>query len=108
MASALIIAIASVLFWLPDQNDGSTLATYLALERIVAVTSGVSPTFPIVFVGLGAMSFFAAQFKRRYLNEQFSMRVASKATSVDGQLLGHLDALTRRGGTDRSAQRRLS
>jgi hypothetical protein len=95
MASALMVAIVSVLFWLPGKSDGSTLATYLALERIVAVTSGVSPTFPIVFVGLGAVSFFAAQFKRRYLNEQFSMRdLRPKATSVDGQRMGPLDALS--------------
>ena len=49
-------------------------ATYLAAERMVAVTSGVSPAFPMLFVGLCAASFIVAQLKRRYLAEQFSIK----------------------------------
>ncbi len=95
MASAVAIAITSVLLWLPSFYYSSAPATYLALERIVAVTSGVSPTFPILFVGLGAMSFFAAQFKRCYLNEQFCLSdLRPKPTSAGGQLQGPSDALS--------------
>ena len=95
MLSAVVIAIVGVLFWLARHSDSPAVATYLALERIVAVTSGVSPTFPIVFVGLGAMSFFAAQFKRRYLNEQFCLSdLRPKPASAGGQLPEPSDALS--------------
>jgi len=74
MAAVVVVSVLGGLFWILSPRYHPYPATYLALERIVSVTSGVSPTFPILFVGLAAMSFFTAQFKRCYLNEQFSLR----------------------------------
>jgi hypothetical protein len=94
LVPVIVVTIVSVLVARSRLTYGSSPATYLALERIVAVTSGVSPTFPVVFVGLAAMSFFAAQFKRRYLNEQFSMRdLKSKRPSPGERPVRRLDVL---------------
>ncbi len=96
LTTAVVVTILGVLFWIPSPRYGDSPATFLALERIVAVTSGVSPTFPMLFVGLAAMSFLMAQFKRCYLNEQFSIReLRPEQTSPGGRPVRPADALTR-------------
>ena len=70
---AFVALVLGASCWLWREAAGDVDAV-LALERIVTVTSGVSPTFPMMFVGLGASAFLAAQFRRRYLNEQFHIK----------------------------------
>jgi hypothetical protein len=74
IAATLIVGVFLLYHQRLQPLYGSPTETYLALERIVAVTSGVSPTFPVVFVGFGAAALIVAQLKRRYLNEQFSIK----------------------------------
>ncbi len=51
----------------------------------MTVTSGVSPTLPMLFVGLGAACFLVAQLKRVYLSEQFSITNLARRRAPEGE-----------------------
>jgi len=95
MAAVVIATILGVVFWVPKLDYDSLPESNLALERIVAVTSGVSPTFPMLFVGVGVASLLVAQLKRRYLNEQFALNeLATRSKSDGSQPVQPTDLLT--------------
>ena len=83
-AASLGIAVF-ICWWLGKLGHHSAVGPFLTLERIVTVTSGVSPTLPMLFVGLGAACFLVAQLKRVYLSEQFSITNLAHRRATEGE-----------------------